>query len=74
VDNDLITPTFKLKRPQLQRRYQREVDALYAGLKGSSRLSSYATSRNTTTGGAPSRGTSRGGAGVEMAQVAAKMQ
>ena len=33
VDNDLMTPTFKLKRPQLQKRYQAQVDAMYAALK-----------------------------------------
>lgn len=29
VDNDLMTPTFKLKRPQLKRRYGEQLDALY---------------------------------------------
>jgi long-chain acyl-CoA synthetase len=33
VDDDLLTPTFKLKRPQLLKHYQEKVDALYAGLK-----------------------------------------
>ena len=28
VDNDLLTPTFKLRRPQLQKRYQADIDAL----------------------------------------------
>jgi long-chain acyl-CoA synthetase len=36
VDNDLMTPTFKLKRPQLQKRYQADIDALYAQLAASS--------------------------------------
>mmetsp|Transcript_17619 Transcript_17619/g.42461 ORF Transcript_17619/g.42461 Transcript_17619/m.42461 type:complete len:828 (-) Transcript_17619:341-2824(-) len=30
VDNDCLTPTFKPKRPQLTKRYQRELDAMYA--------------------------------------------
>mmetsp|Transcript_20118 Transcript_20118/g.50689 ORF Transcript_20118/g.50689 Transcript_20118/m.50689 type:complete len:653 (-) Transcript_20118:97-2055(-) len=30
VERNLITPTFKLKRPQLLKRYQAEVDAMYA--------------------------------------------
>ena len=29
VDNDTLTPSFKLKRPQLQKKYQKEVDAMY---------------------------------------------
>jgi len=32
VDNDCLTPTFKFKRPQLQKRYQVS-DAYLAGLK-----------------------------------------
>lgn len=29
VENDLMTPTFKLKRPQLQKRYQSKIDQIY---------------------------------------------
>ena len=29
VDNDLLTPTFKLKRPQLKRKYQTIITDLY---------------------------------------------
>ena len=33
VDNDCLTPTMKLRRPQLQKRYQKHIDAMYAALK-----------------------------------------
>ena len=33
VEDDTMTPTFKLKRPQLQKRYQGVVDGLYAEMK-----------------------------------------
>ena len=32
VQNDTLTPTFKLRRPQLLKRYQSEVDTMYEGL------------------------------------------
>jgi len=32
IDNDCLTPTFKLKRPQLLKKYQTEVDAMYVSL------------------------------------------
>ncbi len=31
VDNGLLTPTLKIKRPQISLRYQEEIEALYAG-------------------------------------------
>jgi long-chain acyl-CoA synthetase len=30
VENNLITPTFKLKRPQAKERFQRDIAAMYA--------------------------------------------
>lgn len=33
VDNNLTTPTFKLKRPQLQKKYKPALDAMYAAMK-----------------------------------------
>eukprot|EP00316_Scyphosphaera_apsteinii_P019813 CAMPEP_0119321898 /NCGR_PEP_ID=MMETSP1333-20130426/56729_1 /TAXON_ID=418940 /ORGANISM="Scyphosphaera apsteinii, Strain RCC1455" /LENGTH=666 /DNA_ID=CAMNT_0007328987 /DNA_START=19 /DNA_END=2019 /DNA_ORIENTATION=+ len=32
IENDCLTPTFKLKRPQLLKRYKAEVDAMYMSL------------------------------------------
>lgn len=32
IDNGLLTPTFKLKRPQAQACFQQEIDAMYAAL------------------------------------------
>jgi len=37
VENELLTPTFKLKRPQLQNKYQTEIDAMYAAMKTATR-------------------------------------
>ena len=34
VENDLLTPTFKLKRPALQAKYQGAIDDLYEQLEG----------------------------------------
>ena len=33
IDNDCLTPTMKLRRPQLLKRYQKQVDAMYAKIK-----------------------------------------
>ena len=33
IEEDLLTPTFKFKRPQLQKRFQKEIDAMYAAMK-----------------------------------------
>ena len=33
VEDDLLTPTFKLKRPQLQKKYQKIIDDMYSLLK-----------------------------------------
>lgn len=33
VDNDLMTPSFKLKRPQLQKHYQKQIDEMYTEAK-----------------------------------------
>ena len=32
IENDCLTPTFKLKRPQLLKKYQKEVDEMYRAL------------------------------------------
>jgi len=33
IDNDLLTPTFKLKRPQLKKRFLPAIEQLYASIK-----------------------------------------
>ncbi|KAI9144437.1 hypothetical protein BKA69DRAFT_1112327 [Paraphysoderma sedebokerense] len=47
VDNGLITPTFKLKRPQALQRYRKEIDAMYKLLE-----TTKADSGNGTVGSA----------------------
>ena len=32
VENELLTPRFKFKRPQLQKKYQADIDAVYKAL------------------------------------------
>ena len=32
VDNDLITPSFKLKRPQLKKQFKQTIDKMYKDL------------------------------------------
>jgi long-chain acyl-CoA synthetase len=34
VDNGLLTPSFKLKRPQAKQAFQQEIDAMYHKLDG----------------------------------------
>jgi len=32
IENDCLTPTFKLKRPQLQKRYQAQINTMYQAI------------------------------------------
>jgi long-chain acyl-CoA synthetase len=38
VENDLMTPSFKLKRPQLKKRYDDDIRAMYSTLGMSAKL------------------------------------
>jgi hypothetical protein len=38
VDNELITPTLKLKRPQLLKYYQLKIDKMYEGIRAAEAL------------------------------------
>ena len=37
VENEMLTPSFKLKRAPLLKHYKKEVDAMYAAVKASAR-------------------------------------
>lgn len=37
AENDCMTPSLKLKRPQLQKKYQKDIDAMYQRLNATAR-------------------------------------
>lgn len=37
IENDLMTPSMKLKRPQLKERFQKDIDEMYKQLKAARR-------------------------------------
>ena len=43
VDNELITPTLKLRRPQLLKFYQTKIDSMYAGIHAAEAASKVTT-------------------------------
>jgi long-chain acyl-CoA synthetase len=49
VDNDCLTPTFKFKRPQLQKRYQTQIDALYAKIESADHEADHAKQKALKT-------------------------
>jgi long-chain acyl-CoA synthetase len=37
VENDLLTPSFKVKRHEVKKKYQKQIDALYAEIASSTK-------------------------------------
>jgi hypothetical protein len=69
VDNNLLTPTFKLKRAPLLKHFQAEVDAMYAALKNPRRALGWSESMLPAGGGAgSSRREARGAASFAAAR------
>ena len=42
VDNDLLTPTLKMRRPQLLKYYQKKIDKMYEGIRAAEAANSKA--------------------------------
>jgi long-chain acyl-CoA synthetase len=43
VDNDLLTPTLKMRRPQLLKFYQAKIDKMYGGIRAAEAASKKAS-------------------------------